>query len=217
MPCSPGIASAFISTEAQMEAHGLITKFTLGQGEDREHFLDQLSGARAMAMAAVARGFMARSKMPRFRSEEEKEWVAADRVLRPHLYIGEEDEPGEDRESDAGEPSIDMAGHAASMVQEGIQDFVESGGPLILEDTNSDDEAEAAKNQVEGDGDGNSDSGSEGDDGLQASGVTAADGTKGASRRRSESGQQVLSGGARRPTGRAMFKRLSNFKEKQDL
>jgi hypothetical protein len=89
LPTSPLQALPFLRTQAEVQIHGLIAKYLHGQGEDDERRRDQESGARALAQAAVARGFIARTKLPAFRTHEEADWVSLDRMVRPHLYLGE--------------------------------------------------------------------------------------------------------------------------------
>jgi hypothetical protein len=114
LPVSLTQALAYMNDKEHVKAHGVLSKFLYGMGEDVERLVDQDSGARAVAAAAVARGFAARIKLPHMRSEEEKEWVALDVVLRPFLYVT----PGPTPEND---------GPMADSVSEGTNDSDEMG------------------------------------------------------------------------------------------
>lgn len=87
LPASLTQSLAFMTEHEHVRLHHIIAKFLYGAGEDAERLADQDSGARGAAAAAVARGFVARTKPPHLRSEEEKEWVALDVVFRPFLYL----------------------------------------------------------------------------------------------------------------------------------
>ena len=89
LPISPLQALPFLRTAAEVGAHALLARYLHGHGEEDERMRDQESGARAAAQAAVARGFLARTKLPSLRSHEEADFVSLDILLRPHLYLGE--------------------------------------------------------------------------------------------------------------------------------
>ena len=52
-------ALPFLRSDSELRLHALLARFLHGQGEDEERLRDQESGARALAQAAVARGFVA--------------------------------------------------------------------------------------------------------------------------------------------------------------
>ncbi len=87
LPCSLSTALASMNSTEHMELHRLIAKYTHGYGEESERLRDMSLGAKAVACAAVARGFAARTKLPSMRSAEEQDWVALDKIYRPHLYV----------------------------------------------------------------------------------------------------------------------------------
>ena len=87
LPASPLQALAYMRDPSEAKLHGLIVKYQHGLGEEVERLKDQESGARAVAMAAVARGYIARTKAPSQRTAEEADWVALDCIVRPHLYV----------------------------------------------------------------------------------------------------------------------------------
>jgi hypothetical protein len=87
LPCSPLAALAHCHNAAELRLHSLLTTFLHGSGEASERLRDQEAGARGVALAAVARGYVARTKPHWARSAEERDWVALDALLRPHLYL----------------------------------------------------------------------------------------------------------------------------------
>lgn len=116
LPCSPLQALAYLRSSAEVRIHALLVKYLHGQGEDAERLRDQESGARGMATAAVARGYVARTKPPSLRTQEERDWVSLDRLLRPHLYLGEPQAPP------FGSPRLRRPGERTSSAQ-GRRDF----------------------------------------------------------------------------------------------
>lgn len=87
LPASPLQAVAHMRDASESRLHALIAKYTHGQGEEVERLRDQESGARGVAMAAVARGYIARVKPAHLRSAEEEDWVLLDALVRPQLYV----------------------------------------------------------------------------------------------------------------------------------
>ena len=75
-----------VRTQQELVCYDLIQTYSHGTGWEMLRLRDQRSGATTAAEAAMARGWVARMKLPEQRSLEEAEWVAIDRVLRPELY-----------------------------------------------------------------------------------------------------------------------------------
>jgi hypothetical protein len=86
LPASPAQALPYLRSPDEVRLHSLLARYSHGMGEEVERLRDQEAGARAVAMAAVARGYVARVKPPLARSAEEADWAALDVLVRPHLY-----------------------------------------------------------------------------------------------------------------------------------
>ena len=87
LPLCPAAALPWLRSREEVRAHALLATYLHGHGEAEERLRDHESGARAVAIAAVARGYVARTTPPAARTPEEADWVSLDRILRPQLYV----------------------------------------------------------------------------------------------------------------------------------
>ncbi|RYE98698.1 MAG: hypothetical protein EOO41_02055, partial [Methanobacteriota archaeon] len=121
LPCSLLTALRHCRSREEVRVYLLLCTFLHGQGEAPERRRDQELGAKMQALTAVARGFIARSKPPAARTDEEREWVQYDAILRPHLYVHTLWALHEERRAatteEAGTSRVGSASTAADMVQ----------------------------------------------------------------------------------------------------
>ena len=90
-PLSVNVSTSRFSCIEDINLFLVFKKYYYGQPEVSEQIRDKFTSGRIYGISAIARGLLARSKIPLMRSNEEQDWVSLDKVLRPELYSDEED------------------------------------------------------------------------------------------------------------------------------